>query len=206
MVKSHKSFAEWHAAITWRRDEEKENELEELQALFKKCGGDKNYTAIPRAKFLKKFTQAVTVDGKPIVVSDVQALFNAGSIDYDFESFSLHEFMSLMIVLRGTDAEKKLDYMFKLYDKDISGQLSMEEVQKMLHALMATKAEVAREKIIEAFMEKFDKNKDGRVSKAELKRALEDSQWMEKYVKKGVTTLKVANMALNQQSRACLVM
>ena len=80
---------------------------EQLHALFKACGGKKD-GKIPRAKFLKLFTQKVEADGEPLAIKDVEALFNAASIDYDYDTFSLHEFMSLMIVIKGTDAEKKL--------------------------------------------------------------------------------------------------
>ena len=208
-VVGHEKFNEWHAAVTWVSADAKEAELQALQALFKKCGGDKNFKAIPRAKFMKKFTDEVTVNGEPLVVPDIEALFNAGSIDYDYDTFSLHEFMSLMIVLRGTDADTKLKYMFKLYDTDASGSLSKVEVEKMLNALMATKTEGERKTTINVFMDKFDKNKDGKVHVDELQKALSDNNWMTKYVGKGISTLEVADAAFGKQgggSRACLVM
>ena len=120
-VAGHPNCPKWREGITWVRDELKDKELEELQGMFKKCGGDKNYTNIPRKKFLTKFVENVTVDGKPLVIPDVEALFNSAQIDYDYDNFSLHEFMSLMIVLRGTDADKKLEYCL-LYTSDAADE------------------------------------------------------------------------------------
>ena len=112
-----------------------------------------------------------------------------------------------MIVLRGTDAAKKLEYVFKLYDKDLSGFLSREEIDLMLNALLATKAPGDRQNLVRDMVAKMDANKDGKVSQLELSRALTDANFMEQYIGKGATTLNVADAALgNTSSRLCTVM
>ena len=90
-VAGHKNVNDWRAGITWTKD--KEAELIALHKLFKACGGGKELK-IPRAKFLKNFTTKVEMNGEPVTAADAQsltALFNSASIDYDYESFSLHE-------------------------------------------------------------------------------------------------------------------
>lgn len=151
----------------------------------------------------------MTVNGQPLVVPDVEALFNSAQIDYDYDNFSLHEFMSLMIVLRGTDAEKKVEYVFKLYDADRSGHLGTDEVTKMLSALLAAKADSKAEpdKMIKEFTKKMDKNSDGKVSLAELTTALKNADFLDKYIGKGASVDSVADAALGKtSSKACLVM
>ena len=49
-VAGHKEIETWRENITWVPQSQKENELLELQGLFKKCGGDKQFKAIPRKK------------------------------------------------------------------------------------------------------------------------------------------------------------
>lgn len=68
-------------------------QLMELYGMFKKCAGkDKK---LSRAEFLKNFTKKVTVttaDGKqPVEVADVEKLFNACAIDYNYDDVSVHE-------------------------------------------------------------------------------------------------------------------
>ena len=57
--------------------------------MFKKCGGKKE--ACARDKFVKKFATAVLIDGEPIVVADVENLFNASQVDYDYDNMSWDE-------------------------------------------------------------------------------------------------------------------
>ena len=180
----------------------------QLHALFKACGGKKD-GKIPRAKFLKLFTQKVEADGEPLAVKDVEALFNAASIDYDYDTFSLHEFMSLMIVIKGTDAEKKLKFSFAMYDTDSSGYLKGDEIRVMLNALMATKKESEKPQKIDALVTglmKKDTDRDGQISFEELKRALTDEGWMEKHLGKGASIKSVADTAFANKSSLCLVM
>lgn len=53
-VLGNPNLPKWREGVTWVREDAKDKELEELQGMFKKCGGDKNFTAIPRKKFMTK--------------------------------------------------------------------------------------------------------------------------------------------------------
>lgn len=113
-----------------------------------------------------------------------------------------------MIVLRGTDADKKIDYVFKLYDKDRSNCLTKDEIDAMLNALLAAKSAPGdRQQMIKEILAKMDANGDGKVTLQELTRVLKDARFIDQYIAKGVTSLNVADAALGKgQSRICLVM
>eukprot|EP00966_Prymnesium_polylepis_P061404 1424608-Prymnesium_polylepis.1 len=115
-------------------------ELIELFGMFKKIAGkDKICT---RAEFLKSFEKKAKIEGEPVAVKDVETLFNVSAIDYDYNTVSLHEFMMLMITIRGGNPQLKLQWIFKMYDKDESGYLSPDEVENLLLSLLTAETNV----------------------------------------------------------------
>ena len=83
--------AEWKEGMGSfaKGDEEQEKEISAMYDMFKKCGGKKE--ACARDKFVKKFASAVLIDGEPMVVADVESLFNASQVDYDYDNMSWDE-------------------------------------------------------------------------------------------------------------------
>ena len=79
--------------------------------------------------------------------------------------------MALKVVAPLT-TEEKLEYLFKDTDADGNGNLSFKEVKKMISALKAQvtynllmQSGESLTHLLQAIFDKFDKNKDGTVSK-----------------------------------------
>jgi len=205
------NLEEWRKAMLTSNPDE---ELMELYGMFKKCAGkDKK---LSRAEFLKNFTKKVTVttaDGKqPVEVADVEKLFNACAIDYNYDDVSVHEFITLMTIIRGTDADKKLKFAFIMHDKDNSGALEKDEVRQMLSSLLSHIEEKKRDGMLEGLMKdimvKKDLNRDGKIQLNELQKAVADLGWMKEHLGKGVklSANAVADKAFQGASSSiCLI-
>ena len=77
-----------------------------------------------------------------------------------------------------------------------------------MNALLAAKAQGGDpDKMIKEFIKKMDTNSDGKISLAELTKALKNNKFMDEYIGKGAYVTDVADAALGKTgSRACLVM
>jgi len=204
-----KNFTKWCEGISWSKDTDAE--LMEMADMFKKCGGKKGFC--PRAKFLKNFSEKVTINGEPVEVVDTERLFNSSAIDYDYNNVSIHEFVTLMIVIRGKDSDKKLKFAFDMHDTDGSGKLEKAEVEKMLVSLVTDMKDEKKKtemvgKMMKEMMEKRDLNKDGKIDYPELLKAVQDESMLREHLGRGATTQLIVDsmFAGKAKSSVCLVM
>ena len=90
-------------------------------------------------------------------------------------TISLREFLiSMALLLRGSPQEK-LSFLFKSYDVDQSGELTVEEVElissQMLHTYVSKGISVAgieAEQVVKGFMHNLDANGDGVITEEEF--------------------------------------
>jgi len=202
---SDPKYATWLAGVTWSSD--KAAELEELNKMFTACGAKKGKCA--RAKFIKNFKTAVTVDGVNMENADAEVIFNASGIDYSYDDISLHEFMTLMIVLKGNDSDAKLKFAFAMWDKDGSGYLDWGEVEGMLGAMLADAKK--KDELVPALLadlKRKDANSDNKISKEELLKAVNEEPKLRERFGKGATTCVALDSMISGKatSSACLVM
>jgi len=203
-VLEHVKVEDWRAGLKAARMAGSDEELAEIYGYFKKCAGkDKILT---RAEFIKNFTKKVKINDEAVSVADVELLFSATAIDYDYNTVSLHEFMTLMIVMKGGDPQKKLAWTFKMYDADKSGSLDSKEVEDMFGLLSTETNATKRRELVNKLMPLLDYNKDGKVTFEELRYAISTDAFMNEYVAKGKTVSSVTDAAFQGKSMACLVM
>ena len=99
--------------------------------------------------------------------------------------------MALKVVAPLT-TEEKLEYLFKDTDVDGNGSLSFNEVKKMISALKAQVTynllmQSGKSLLLQAIFDKFDKNKDGTVSKEEFVNVLKDDKDIVEVLQKSST-------------------
>jgi len=208
LVLEHPSVMEWRAGLKAARGTGSDEELAELYENFKKCAGKDRIMS--RKEFLNNFTKKCKIDGEVVDVADVEALFNASAIDKDNKTVSLDEFMTIMIVMKGGDPWRKLEWAFHMYDKDSTGSLDPSEVESMFGLLSTETDEAKRAQMVGDLMKVLDKNKDTKISLDELKAGLASDKFMEefmsKYVEKGKQVTFVIDAAFKKKSMMCLVM
>jgi len=114
-------------------------------------GGDNTLT---KDEFVKKFSKKVKVysNGKMelVQVANAGVLFDQMEKNKRGESdgrMSVEEFMTLMLMVRSTNPDKKLELAFKMFDVDGSGSLNKREITSMLLSLVKTEDEAEREKV-----------------------------------------------------------
>ena len=99
--------------------------------------------------------------------------------------------MALKVVAPLT-TEEKLEYLFKDTDLDGNGSLSFKEVKKMISALKAQVTynllmQSGKSLLLQVIFDKFDKNKDGTVSKEEFVNVLKDDKDIVEVLQKSST-------------------
>ena len=99
--------------------------------------------------------------------------------------------MALKVVAPLT-TEEKLEYLFKDTDVDGNGSLSFKEVKKMISALKAQVTynllmQSGKSLLLQVIFDKFDKNKDGTVSKEEFVNVLKDDKDIVEVLQKSST-------------------
>lgn len=91
---------------------------------------------------------------------------------------SLDELLDVMHVLQTRDSEKRIAFIFRLFDLDGDGVLTAEELAAVLKASIqesdVSVTEEEEENLIEALTDLFDENKDGLVSYLEFHSVLVD--------------------------------
>jgi len=115
--------------------------------------GDRTLT---REEFVKKFSKkskVVGASGKLEVVNVANAGLLFDQMDKDKNGrrgdglMGINEYMLLMMMVRSTDPDKKLELAFAMYDENRSGSLQQGEILKMLLSLVAEENPVKRREI-----------------------------------------------------------
>jgi Ca2+-binding EF-hand superfamily protein len=124
---------------------------------------------MPLASFAKMLEQANICKGEA-------ALRMAHLFDKDgSKTISLREFLVSMSVLLKGDPRDKLAFVFKTYDLDNSGSLTVEEVELLSAQMMSTyhskgisTAGIEAEQVVSGFLRSLDSNGDGIITEEEF--------------------------------------
>lgn len=92
-----------------------------------------------------------------------------------FENVNFRQFVGNISALSaGSDAERKIDFAFRVYDVDGDGLISCEDLEQVLRMLVGVhiKDETLRE-VVEKVVADADKDGDGRISREEFTGAMD---------------------------------